>query len=135
LSKAIKGYKGSNFPEGTGQNFAYLELNGELYGSSGFINQDAKYEDLAGYIYFTETGNYLDLSSLKEPLIGSLGTNNYFLFYKGKGVNVLDEKSLEKTNKYQGNKVIYADKCLLDEEYLAKHNVIFKQIPYELKKY
>ncbi len=135
VGAVIKGYKNAKFEKGTGQGISYLQLNGELYNTSGFMNPDARYEDLAGYIYFTETRNYLDLSTLKDPLIGSLGSNNYFLFYKGKGVNVLDEKALEKTSKYKGNKVIYADKCLLDEEYLAKHNVVFKQIPYELKKY
>jgi adenine-specific DNA-methyltransferase len=135
LSKIVKGYGDALFPEGTGQGLQYLDLNGELYNQSGFVNPDAHYEDMAAYVYFTETKNYLDIPSIKNPYIGSQGSTHYFLFFEGKDNNVLDEKTLKKTDDYKGNKVIYADKCLLDEEYLLKKGIIFKQIPYELKKY
>lgn len=135
VKRVIKGFNGALYPEGTGQSFQYLALNGELYSSNGFINPDAKYEDLAGYIYFSETKNYLNLTTIKNPYIGLLGSNHYFLFYAGKDKNILDEKTLKKTEKYKGTRIIYADKCLVDEEYLSKNNIIFKQIPYELKKY
>lgn len=135
LSKIIKGYEGANFPEGTGQGFEYLDLNGELYDYSGFVNPDAKYEDMAAYIFFTETKSYLDIPSIKKPLIGSMGKTHYFLFFENKGNNILDEQTLKKTSEHKGIKVIYADKCLLDEEDLVKHGITFKQIPYELKKY
>lgn len=45
------------------------------------------------------------------------------------------EISSKKTDGYKRNKVIYADKCFLDDDYLEKHGITFKQIPYELKKY
>lgn len=135
LTKVIEGYEGAKFPEGTGQGFEYLDLNGELYDYSGYVNPDAKYEDMAAYIYFTETKNYLDISSIENPHIGSQGNIHYFLFFDGKGNNVLDEEILKKTDKYKGDKIIYADKCLLDEEELTKKGIIFKQIPYELKKF
>lgn len=121
--------------EGTGGGFEYLDLNGILYDYSGYVNPNAKYEDMAAYIYFTETNNYLDLSTIKNPYIGSKRSTHYFLFFKGKGDNTLDKESLKKTNDYKGVKVIYADKCLIDEEELIKLGVTFKQIPYELKKY
>lgn len=135
LGKVVEGYEGSLFDEGTNQGFQYLDLNGELYNQSGFVNPDAQYEDMAAYIYFTETKNYLDLDSIKNPYIGSAGSTHYFLFFEGKGKNVLDEKTLKKTDNHNGNKVIYADKCLIDDETLAKVGIVFKQIPYELKKY
>lgn len=135
LKKVIEGYNGAKFPSGTGQGVQYLDLNGELYDSTGLVNSNTKYEDMAAYIYFTETKNYLDISSIKNPYIGTQGSTSYFLFFEGKGNNILDEKTLKKTDEHKGNRVIYADKTLLDEEYLAKYNVVFKQIPYELKKY
>ena len=119
----------------TNTGFEYLDLNGVLYDYSGYVNPDAQYEDMAAYIYFTETKDYLDLSKIKNPYIGAQGSTNYFLFFKEKDKNILDEKSLRETASYKGSKVIYADKCLIDEEDLAKQGVIFKQIPYELKKY
>lgn len=135
LKKVIEGYEGAKFPKGTGQGFKYLDLNGELYDDSGFINPDAQYEDMAAYIYFTETGEYIDLASIKKPYIGSQGQNHYFLFFEGKGNNVLDEKSLKKIDGFSGMKIIYADKSLIDEYAFGKLGIIFKQIPYELKKY
>ena len=53
----------------------------------------------------------------------------------GKGNNILDDKTLKKTDGHKGRKVIYADKCLIDEERLAELEITFKQIPYEVKKY
>jgi adenine-specific DNA-methyltransferase len=135
LKKVIQGYEEALFPEGTGQGFQYLDLNGELYNQSGSVNSNAQYEDMAAYIYFTETRSYLDVSTIKNPLIGSQGSTYYFLFFKDKGNNILDEKTLRRVDGYKGTKVIYADKCLLDDEFLAKHGILFKQIPYELKKY
>lgn len=135
LKTVIDGYEKAKHPDGTGGNFQYLDLNGELYGTSGYINENAKYEDLAAYIYFTETKNYADLSKIENPYIGTQGTTDFFLFFEGEGKNVLDDKTLKKTEKYSGDKVIYADKCLLDEEYLEKNGITFKQIPYQLKRY
>ena len=135
LQKVVKGYKGAKFPEGTGGGFSYLDLNGVLYDYSCYVNPDAHYEDMAAYIYFTETKTYLDLTAIKNPYIGSQGSTHYFLFFKDKGNNILDKETLKKTEGVKGTKVIYADKCLIDEEELAKLGIIFKQIPYELKKY
>ncbi|MGI8419808.1 MAG: site-specific DNA-methyltransferase [Candidatus Levyibacteriota bacterium] len=135
LKKVIEGYDGAKFPDGTGQGFQYLDLNGELFDSNGFINKSATYEDMGSYIYFTETHNYLDLQSISNPFIGSFGSNNYFLLFDNKGKNVLDEKTVGSMLKLDGTKVIYADKCLLDEEFCQKNNIIFKQIPYEMKQF
>jgi DNA modification methylase len=135
LKKVIEGYDGAKFPSGTGGSFGYLNLNGVLYDYSGYVNPDAHYEDMAAYIYFTETKNYLDLSIIKNPYIGSQGAIHYFLFFKDKGTNILDKTALKKTDNVKGSRVIYADKCLIDEEELSKLGVTFKQIPYELKKY
>ena len=135
IKKVVEGYEGAKFPEGTGGGFEYLDLNGMLYDYSGYVNPDAKYEDMAAYVYFTETQTYLDLAKIKNPHIGSLGSTHYFLFFKGQGDNILDEETLKKTDGVKGSKVIYADKCLIDDEALAKKGITFKQIPYELKKY
>lgn len=135
LKRVIKGYGAKDFPQGTGGGLEYLDLNGVLYDYSGYVNPNAQYEDMAAYIYFTETKNYLDLPQIKNPYIGTQESTHYFLFFKGKDENILDEKQLKKTEEYKGNKVIYADKCLIDDELLEKRRIIFKQIPYELKKY
>jgi bisphosphoglycerate-dependent phosphoglycerate mutase family 1 len=54
--------------------------------------------------------------------------------YTGKNKNDLTRSVLSKL-KITGQAVIYADRCLVDEEDLKKKGIIFKQIPYEIKVY
>ncbi len=100
LKRIVTGFEGAQFSEGTGQGFQYLDLNGELYNQSGFVNPAAHYEDMAAYVYFTETKRYLDIPSIKNPYIGSQGSTHYFLFFEGKDNNILDEKTLNPFQNY-----------------------------------
>lgn len=61
-------------------------------------------------------------------------TLNIILFLKKNTKNVLDKKFLSKIKNKQ-KKIVYADKCLIDENVLEKWNILFKQIPYEVKVY
>lgn len=115
--------------------FQYLDLNGELFDRNGFINKEAKFEDLASYIFYTETKTYADLPKIKAPFIGKSANTSYYLKYSSKGNNVLDDKLFEEISKTDGVKVIYADKTLVDDEKLSACSIIFKQIPYELKNF
>lgn len=135
LKKVAEGYEQAKFPEGTSQGFEYLDLNGELFNKNGFINDDAAYEDLASYIFYTETKAYTDLTKIKSPFVGSLGNTSYYLIFSKMGESVLDQKSFTELRDIPGSKVIFADKTLVDEENLQKYNIVFKQIPYELKKF
>ncbi|HUD06028.1 MAG TPA: site-specific DNA-methyltransferase [Candidatus Saccharimonadales bacterium] len=134
LRRVINGYEGAKFATGIDASFEYLDLNGELFDSSGFINPKAEYEDLASYIFYTETNNYVDLKGIRDPFIGSAKDINYYLIFNGQGKNVLDEK-VAKSLAGDEQSVIYADKCLVDDEQLGELSIVFKQIPYELRKY
>ena len=46
-----------------------------------------------------------------------------------------DKSFLKKLKATKNKKVVYADRCLLDADELAKYNIVFKQIPYEVKVY
>lgn len=133
--KVIDGFEGARYPEGTGGNFRFLDLNGELFGRDGFINKDSHYEDLASYIYYTETKKHVDLDTIKNPYIGKSGSKDFYLIYKEPGKNTLDEQIANKLTNDGRTSIVYADKCLLDEEKLNELSIIFKQIPYEIKKY
>lgn len=135
VKKVIEGYTGALYPEGTGQGVEYLGLNGELFDQNGFINKSAVYEDLASYIFYSETKTYIGMATIKTPFIGRVAKTSYYLIFDEKGKNVLDDSFYNEIKKTEGTKVIFADKCLIDDEELAKHNIIFKQIPYELRKF
>lgn len=115
--------------------FEYCELSKPLFDEEGQIENTCDFDQFATYIYFTETQTNIDPAKVSGNYIGEYAETEYYLIYKEKGENVLSKSFLKKLRKNNGTKVIYADKCLLDEATLEKHNIIFKQIPYEVKIY
>lgn len=115
--------------------FEYCELSKPLFNEEGQIEETCDFNQFATYIYFTETQTNIDSSNISGNFIGEYGENEYYLLYKEKGTNVLNESFLKKLRNNNNRKVVYADKCTIDNVTLEKHNTVFKQIPYEVKVY
>ncbi|MBU1102728.1 site-specific DNA-methyltransferase [Patescibacteria group bacterium] len=120
---------------GLGGGFEYVELGEPLFDKDGTINKSVSFEDMARYVYFTETRTNLEKKNIKGNYLGEFNGNHYFLLFDGIGKNILDRNFLRELKGKDGRKIIYADKCLLDEEALEKNQIIFKQIPYAVKVY
>lgn len=141
IKRVSKGYSykktngGKTKVEGLGGGFEYVQLGSPLFNENGLINKEVRFNDLAQYVYFTETFTNLDKAKIKENYIGEYNNSEYYLLFKGIDKNILDRKFLSKIKKNKNRKIIYADKCLLDDEILKEHNIIFKQIPYRIKVY
>ena len=131
VKKAIKGYE--DIP-GTGGGFQYAVLDKRLFNSDGRINDTCTFEELASYVYFTETKTILDTKKIKKTLLGKNNDTEYHLIFDGIGKNNLDRKFLTSLDRNE-DKVIYADKCTLDDSTLEKYNTVFKQIPYEVREF
>jgi len=121
--------------KGLGGGFEYVELGEALFNSNGMINDSVSFEDMSRYVFFTETHTNLDKNKIKGNYIGGFAEIHYFLFFDGIGKNILDRNSLKELKAKEGKKIVYADKCLLGEEILEKYQIIFKQIPYQIKVY
>ncbi|MFA6100325.1 MAG: site-specific DNA-methyltransferase [Patescibacteria group bacterium] len=128
VKRAIKQY---DYKDG----FEYCELSKPLFDEEGQIEDTCDFNQFATYIYFTETQTNIDPAKVSANYIGEYAETEYYLIYKEKGENVLSKSFLKKLRKTDSTKVIYADKCMLDEATLEKHNIVFKQIPYEVKVY
>lgn len=128
VKRAIKKYK---YKDG----FEFCELDKALFNEKGDIEENCSFNQLATYIYFTETQSNIDPRVIKDNYIGRFNGVDFYLFFKEKGKNVLTKKVLSTLKKNNDTKVIYADKCLIDEEILIKNKIQFKQIPYEVKVY
>jgi len=128
IKRAIKKY---DYNDG----FEYCELDKPLFNEEGQIEEECEFEQLATYIYFTETNTNLDKKMINKHFIGEYNEIEYYLLFKEKGKNILNKDFLKKVSKDKKNKVIYADKCLIDDKILERHNIQFKQIPYEVKVY
>ncbi len=120
---------------GLGGGFEYVQLGQPLFDKDGMISEEVKFNDLANYIYFTETHTNLEKNKIKGNYLGDYGSCHYFLLFNGIGKNVLNRKFLKELKGKDGKKIVYADKCLLDKEVLEKYNIVFKQIPYQIKVY
>ncbi len=114
--------------------FEYCELGKPLFNEKGQINGQCSYNELASYIYFTETQTNIDKQIIKDPFIGESKDTAYYLIYKGKDKNDLTRTFVSKL-KLDKNAVIYADRCLVDGDELKEKGITFKQIPYEIKVY
>ena len=115
--------------------FEYCELDKPLFNEDGQIDESCDFKQLATYVYFTETQTNINPKEIAANFIGELGETEYYLIYKSKDKNDLDKSFLKKLKATKNKKIIYADRCLLDEKVLQKHNIVFKQIPYEIKIY
>lgn len=114
--------------------FEYCELDKPLFNARGQVEESCTFAELASHIYFTETQTNLDTKKIKGSHLSNYDGTSYHLIYSGKGKNNLTRSFLAK-NKISGPAVIYADKCLVDEDELKKKQIVFKQIPYEIKVY
>lgn len=120
--------------EGYKEGFDYSKLGRPLFDSQGQIDESCSYDDLASYIYFTETQAILDKKNITKPYIGEKAGTSYYLMYSGKNKNDLTREAVLKL-KFKDSAVVYADRCLVDEDELIKKGITFKQIPYEIKVY
>ncbi len=115
--------------------FEYCELDKPLFDEQGQIEETCEFNQFATYIYFTETQTNIDKNKIENNFIGEHSDAEFYLIYKEKDKNILTKSFLHKLHKTNNKKVVYADKNYLDEDVLLKYNIVFKQIPYEVKIY
>lgn len=115
--------------------FEYCTLGNKLFNSDRTINEEVTFVDLANYIYFTETQTNLDKKQISGNFIGQHSEKDFYLLFKEKGKNTLENSFLKNIVKNNHKKIIYADFCTIDDDILKKYNIIFKQIPYEVRVY
>lgn len=128
IKRAIKKY---DYKDG----FEYCELDKPLFDETGHIETTCDFNQFATYIYFTETQRNIDKKDIDGNFIGEDVNKEFYLIYKEPKTNDLDKSFIRKLRKTEGKKVVYADRCMLDDETLAQYNIVFKQIPYEVKIY
>jgi len=143
LRRVIEGYKKHDGTpmEGLGGGFRYCRLGARCFDEHGRINPEVSFTDLARHVYFTETGEPLPPHRRRAgPLIEvHRGTAIYLLFNGGlkdksaDGGNVLTQDVLESLPPHDGPKVIYGTACRISLTRRTRENIVFKQIPYEIR--
>lgn len=131
----IKGYgEGKNAVEGTGGNFSFYDL-GEPLLMGDCLNEAVAPEKIREYIWFMETKQpYAPPSGGNPYYLGKHNSTGYYFYYEPQRVTVLDYAFLSTITEKADGTVIYADRCAINEDKLAKMGVTFKKIPRDISK-
>ena len=138
LTRVIKGY--GHIPALDGS-FRYCTLGEPLFDEAGNIRESVKFQDLAAHVFFAETGSPIPKRTNGEtPLLGVHNNKAVYLLFNGvqgdrrvNGGNVLTIEVLRVLPPHNGQKVIYGEGCRLGSSKLKREEIVFKQVPYDIK--
>ena len=135
VKRVIHGYgEGKNAVEGTGGNFSFYDL-GEPLLVGDCLNEAVAPEKIREYIWFMETKQPYSPPSGGNPYyLGRHNSTGYYFYYEPQRVTVLDYAFLSTITEKADGTVIYADRCSISEDKLAKMGVTFKKIPRDISK-
>jgi len=141
LRKVIEGYGET---PGLGGGFRFCKLGAGLFDEAGNIAGEVRFPDLAGHVFFTETGSPIPKrADGKTPLLGVHQGKAVYLLFNGvlgdkrpAGGNVLTHDvaaDLPAHPAGRGPRVVYGEACRLGPKSLDHYRITFRQIPFELK--
>ena len=121
--------------EGTGGSFSYYELGPELL-KDGFINEDVPEQTIREYLYYTETNHVLPQSNNGHPAhLGNFEGVAYYFLYNKDETTTLDATFLASISEKADRYVIYADNCIMPQKFLFDHDITFKKIPRDIRRF
>lgn len=127
--------KGHGKTEGTNGSFDYYELGEPIFDDNNYLNENLHRDKINEYVWFSETRTSYKRQS--DPSYLGLHNNTGFYFiYDKKAPTTLNYEALatyikEKAESY----IIYADNCLLPENFMRKHNIEFKKIARDITRF
>ena len=142
VRRVIKGVpkaKDETLREGVGGTFSYSRLGKELRKQAILDGKDLpRYEALAGYIFFTATGDEFESKKINRDkwFVGTSRDRDVFLIYE-EDIEKLKDMALNldlarKLGKAERKKLVFAPTKYLDQEYLDRLNIEFCQLPFEI---
>jgi adenine-specific DNA-methyltransferase len=145
VRRVIKGYSyktqtgKTEKVEGLGGEFAYARVGGKLMGEyRNFGDMLPSFEEVARYIYFTETSQNFDASKVDKSTgkIGEWKNTSYYLLYSPdkKEDRALDLDYLKNLKDKNPRKVIYCEKVWVHREDLSQFGDVRPMlVPFNLK--
>ena len=124
--------------EGLGGAFDYYELGAPLFKEDGNLNEEVGIDKIREYIYYSETKQPL-LRQKEEAnpyLLDEYNRAGYYFYYKADELTTLSLDTLATIVKSKHELyIIYADRCLLEDAFMAEHHIKFKKIPRDIKRF
>ena len=136
VRRVINGYgKDKNAVEGIGGSFSYFELGPELL-KDGFINENVPEQTIREYLFYTETNSPLPKKNNGHSAhLGNFEGTAYYFVYSKSETTTLDSKFLASISEKAERYVIYADNCVLPQKFLFNHDITFKKIPRDIRRF
>ena len=137
--KGVKAAKDESLRKGLGGTFSYFRLGKGLRKQAILDGKDLpSYEALAGYVFFTATGEEFEPKKMKRDkwFVGTSRDRDVFLIYE-ENIEKLKDMALNldlarKLGKAERKKLVFAPTKYLDQEYLDRLNIEFCQLPFEI---
>jgi len=142
VRRAIQGVPTSKDPAlkaGLGGTFSYFEI-GEPMRRQAILDGSSlpTYEKLAGYVFFTATGEEFDPKKVDQAnwFIGSSQLYDLFLIYAD-DIKALKELALttevaDKLPSSNRRRLVFAPTKYMDPEFLHRYRITFQQLPFEI---
>ena len=134
VRRVIRG-EGGQPTLGPESGFDFYALGEELFTESGDdINPEVKRETLGRFVLFLETGVAAEkVGANGTGYLGSGSGIDVYLFYAPDTTTTFGEELLRALPDGEATRVVYADRCAVDEEELAARGVAFRKIPRDLR--
>ena len=138
--KGVPSARDAKLKAGLGGSFSYFELGAPMQQESLLSGRDLPdYEALAGYVFFTATGEQFDPGKIdrKTGFIGRSRRADVYLIYEPDRERIKDlaltldfARSLPKPKGI--NRLVFAPTKYLDQEFLDQYRITFCQLPFQI---
>lgn len=118
---------------GIDSGFSFFELGQSLFSKDGLLNDGINRLSVMKYVWHTETKEpFVDCTGECPYLMGEVGHTVYYLCYVPGEEICLTTQLLSTFTRREQTTVVYADRCLIDSDTLARLGIVFKQVPREI---
>jgi adenine-specific DNA-methyltransferase len=135
VKRVINGYgEDAKAVAGTGGDFSYYSLGERVFDDEGNLNEALGVDKIREYVAWSE--RLPGAKSSDNPYwLGEKDQTGYYFFYEPVRATVLNLEFLTTLPPTTKSYLIYADTCLLDEEYMRSHTIRFKKIPRDISRF
>jgi len=137
VKRVIKGYgEDKKAVEGTGGCFDYYELGKPPFLENEMLNEEVSLGKIRKYVWFSETRlPYKKVNNKEEYLLGVSNSSAYYFYYFKDKLTTLDDSFLRTLKTEAEQYIIYADNCVLANEFMQKYHITFKKIPRNITRF
>ena len=136
IKRVINGVDSDNSLFKYNSSFNYYELGEALFTEDGLLNENISEEKIREYVYYTETRQPLTRPRVNNSfLLDTFNNTGFYFYYKPNELTTFGPDTLKIVTEKADSYVVYADKCTLSEDYMLKHNIVFKKIPRDIKQF